>query len=68
MDAHGNSCCFESFLPLFFPADFRAKERLLAVYMRVASARVWQATLRKRRIGKKGRTQMPDEMNEQQTS
>ena len=52
----GRSCCFESFFPLFFPADFRAKERLLAVYIRVRFDPCLAGYFRKRGIGEKRRS------------
>lgn len=47
------SCCFESFLPLVFPADFREKERLLTVYIRIRFGPCLASYFRKRGIGKK---------------
>ena len=50
MDAH---VVLSPSFPFFSPADFRAIEKLLAVYIQVASDRVWQATLENEELGKK---------------
>ena len=64
LHAHGHSCCFESFLPLFLTADFRAKETLLAVYIRVRFGPCLSSYFKKSRNCKKKRENSNAGLNE----